>query len=584
MSDRAKAAADRIRETASILDVLAHYGYHVRDDGGHREQQFPCDLHGTGRDNKPSARVYPESNSWYCVSVADRVLTSGGWTSLGEVTPTSPLVLNGAGEFHPPLAYLDRGTRSCITVRTTAGYQVTLTPDHEVEVVGQGWVQAGRLQPGDVLVVPRPAVPHFSQNDQIPCFVDDLNSRSYKGHPRLNLPRVWSLGLGEVLGYIFGDGWVTPRPGDSSGMVGLTSSAEDASDARGVFEQLRVWAGGRGSESHRTGVATTPNGNRYVEDQYVFSIGNDGLCEWFQRLGMGKEEASQDRRLPTSLWGATEEALRGFLRGIYATDGSVYRPKGRKGVKVNLYSVSRGFLQDIQLLLLQFGVYTRLHPPAITRPDGVWYLQIATGKDILTFRDLIGVANRRKSQVLDSFEYNPRGSRAFKPRVADVLPAGDLPVADISMPNEHSFVAGGIKVHNCFACDKTRDAIETVRAKEGLDFWGAVRLLEDRYGLEPLPIDYNETHRTGAVEALGLVLDTGRTFEQDRERMQAFLDARTRDRDLPLEQLLAFWEVFDRVTHMVMLPAGSGEAWAPERGRRMFLELEARINQACKDL
>lgn len=62
---RAKARADRIRDEVPILDVLATYGYHVHVSG-HREQQFSCDMHGDGTDLKPSARVYPESNSWFC--------------------------------------------------------------------------------------------------------------------------------------------------------------------------------------------------------------------------------------------------------------------------------------------------------------------------------------------------------------------------------------------------------------------------------------------------------------------------------------------------------------------------------------
>lgn len=57
---------DRIRRVVQIEELLADYGYSVRSSGGHREQQFPCDLHGDGRDGKPSARVYPESQSWYC--------------------------------------------------------------------------------------------------------------------------------------------------------------------------------------------------------------------------------------------------------------------------------------------------------------------------------------------------------------------------------------------------------------------------------------------------------------------------------------------------------------------------------------
>jgi hypothetical protein len=63
---RAVQRANRVREHVSILDVLSKYGYNIRSDGGHREQQFSCDLHGSGHDQKPSARVYPHSQSWYC--------------------------------------------------------------------------------------------------------------------------------------------------------------------------------------------------------------------------------------------------------------------------------------------------------------------------------------------------------------------------------------------------------------------------------------------------------------------------------------------------------------------------------------
>lgn len=63
---RAKQAADRIREEIPIVQVLVDYGYMVHPDGGDREQQFSCDLHGDGMDTKPSARVYPDSASFHC--------------------------------------------------------------------------------------------------------------------------------------------------------------------------------------------------------------------------------------------------------------------------------------------------------------------------------------------------------------------------------------------------------------------------------------------------------------------------------------------------------------------------------------
>lgn len=58
--------ARRIREEVPILQVLVDYGYPVHPNGGDREQQFPCDLHGDSLDSKPSARVYPASNNTFC--------------------------------------------------------------------------------------------------------------------------------------------------------------------------------------------------------------------------------------------------------------------------------------------------------------------------------------------------------------------------------------------------------------------------------------------------------------------------------------------------------------------------------------
>lgn len=62
---RARKRADRIREQVPLDEVLYRYGYDLIPDAD-REQQFSCDLHGDGSDNKPSARFYPDSDSWYC--------------------------------------------------------------------------------------------------------------------------------------------------------------------------------------------------------------------------------------------------------------------------------------------------------------------------------------------------------------------------------------------------------------------------------------------------------------------------------------------------------------------------------------
>ena len=534
---------ERIRNAIAITDLLSELGYHVQP--GDREQQFGCDLHGT-RDTKPSARVYPDSNSWYCVYTGDRVLTPNGWVPLGDVTDCRP-VLDGEGHFHAPIAYLPRGTRPCITLRTNAGYQVTVTKDHEVEVHGRGWVPAGEIRVGETLVVPQPHTALFNPDMRLPFSVEDLNSAPARKGKELTLPSAWSLELGEFMGYIFGDGWVTRRPEGLSSLVGLTSSAADAQDARKVFGYLQRWAPGRGGETHRTD-ETHSLGRTYKQDQYVFTLGNDAVHEWLVRLGLGKEAKAHDRGLPSSLWNAPKEALQGFLRGVYATDGSIFYNKSHKKPIVNLYSVSQTFLRDVQLLLLQFGIHSRLYAPAVTRPNSTWYLQLATGRDLLRFRDTIGIANERKTALLDAYQYNHRGSKPFKPIVVQVLDAGTLPVADLSMPASPTFVAGGIKVHNCFACSRSRDAISTVMDKMDLDFKSAMTWLEKTYNLPTYtPQAVGETQTLEDSLAVTLAPQASGSPEAICRAVRALLDSQRYDKALSCSQTMTLWAEYDNV-------------------------------------
>jgi len=62
---RSERRATRIREEIRIDRVLARYDFRVQPDVD-RDQQFSCTLHGDGTDSRPSARCYPENNSWYC--------------------------------------------------------------------------------------------------------------------------------------------------------------------------------------------------------------------------------------------------------------------------------------------------------------------------------------------------------------------------------------------------------------------------------------------------------------------------------------------------------------------------------------
>ena len=103
----------------------------------------------------------------------------------------------------------------------------------------------------------------------------------------------------------------------------------------------------------------------------------------------------------------------------------------------------------------------------------------------------------------------------------------------------------------CFTCDKTRDTIELVREKEGLDFWAAVKRLEQKFNLPPLPWLGDDEDSTESFTQIQLNLETKTTFADDLHRLTKFLQNATKDRDLPLPELLAFWEARDKLAWLV---------------------------------
>ena len=555
-----------------LVRLLARLGYEVDPNGEDLEQPFRCNLHGTGQDHKPSARSYPKSPRWHCVDATQPVLTARGWMPLASIR-AGQVALDGMGLWGKTIAYLDQGERDVIEVRTTPGYWVRVTNDHEVYVVGRGWVQAGGLKVGDVLDVPLPKSPAFSSQRRLPFSVARWNGRTYRNASSLCLPQHWSQRLGEVLGYVVGDGWVVLRDaGKKSGdWIGLTSSVEDAEDARTAFRYLQQIAGGRGGETRRTD-KTRVNGRSYQQNQVVFSVGNNDLVEFFNKLGAAKREKPEDRRVPFALWNAPRSAIRGFLRGLFATDGSVFFPKDRKSARVVLYSISRNLLLDVQLLLLQFGIRCRVHAPqrkSSKMPRRCHALTLATSCDVVTFRETVGFANRRKETILARHVFRLSGTRPMRAKVKEIIAAGRCRVADITMPGDPSFVAGGIRVHNCFACSRSRDIIDTYRERTGAPLEVALDRLEELAGLPPMSFDPEEDEEDDTPrwsdESPVVAEDPIRAFDR-------LLGTFARARALPLSTVLQAWELVD---HAAVDP-GFADTLRPRIG-----EIRDRLSRAA---
>ena len=99
----------------------------------------------------------------------------------------------------------------------------------------------------------------------------------------------------------------------------------------------------------------------------------------------------------------------------------------------------------------------------------------------------------------------------------------------------------------CFACGRSRDVISLVREKEGLEFWKAIKLLEGRYGLEPLPWEPEDARPATPIEIIEESFKTKESAEDALQRLNKFLTGLTRERALTAEKCAGLWEAYDRV-------------------------------------
>lgn len=117
-----------------------------------------------------------------------------------------------------------------------------------------------------------------------------------------------------------------------------------------------------------------------------------------------------------------------------------------------------------------------------------------------------------------------------------------------SKPSARVYPGGG--QFFCFACGRSRDVIALVQEKEGLDFWKALKIIESRYGLAPLPWEPEDERPPTPLQIIEESLRPRESAEDALQRLNRFLLGLTRERSLTPEKCAGLWEAYDRVTSL----------------------------------
>jgi ribonucleoside-diphosphate reductase alpha chain len=198
-------------------------------------------------------------------------------------------------------------------------------------------------------------------------------------------------------------------------------------------------------------------------------------------------------RVPDRLWNASNDAVAAYLRSVFQADGyvTVQGGSGHVGVAV----ISQRWAEDLQVLLLRLGIYSRRLRKADARPDrsDLFELSISMRSERAAFRSKVGFLSAKKAATLDaSLGLDGKVCPALREEeILAVEDRGVQPVFDIQT-DSGEYLSNNIRVHNCFilSVEDTMPSILNWYVEEGMIFKGGsgsgVNLSTIRSSREPL--------------------------------------------------------------------------------------------------
>lgn len=304
-------------------------------------------------------------------------------------------------------------------ITTVEGYEVRATEDHRF-MTTEGWKHLKDLCEGDKIHIVNRGT-HIHSTDE-------------EG----------DAALGRILGWLVGDGFMHA----ASGVV--LSFYGDKRDLVPAFQQ----------DVHTViGADLSPVTGHETE----LRLASTRLAS--KVAGFGITSTEDKVQVPELVFSGSTATQRGFLQALFSSDGTVADSEnGTRSVRLSASKLE--FLRDVQLLLLNFGVYSKIykdrHEAGYRKlPDGngglsSYFCQathdlVVSKADIRTFYEAVGFlpgSSKQKQLRLLVGCYTFYKSN-FLARVESVLPDGVEDVYDVTEPLNHSVVINGFVSHNC---------------------------------------------------------------------------------------------------------------------------------------
>jgi len=350
-------------------------------------------------------------------------------------------------KFEPIIGFWDRGKKQIWRLETNSGFELKATADHKV-FTQSGWKALAKLKPGKDKVLIQMRQGRFNMDKKLPFQVKNefvgSNGQNYK----FNLPSEWSTKLGRVLGWLVGDGWLREDKKDSR--VGFSFGQGDLRVEKLLRPVLNGWYGKNIKSIRRK------NNVLYL------SYHSKYFMNFFKKLGV-KAARAGEKEVPNTIFTAPKEAVIGFLQGLFTADGTV----GFCQKNSRLTSKSKKLLKQVQLILLNLGIFSRIYDRCRSSRksfsyldksgdkkdyfnDGVCFELNISREGFEKFSEKIGFLKEKNKEKLVKAKRIKSYQEQFYDEVILVENTGKKDkVFDLTGGASHSFFAQGILTHNC---------------------------------------------------------------------------------------------------------------------------------------
>jgi len=358
-----------------------------------------------------------------CVTGDTLVATTEGLKPIQDLVGKTTDLLTFDGRVVHVGKIFPTGFKDTYELRTKSGYTLKLTADHKVWTENRGDVAAKDLSSEDKLVL----IPgHFGQ-----AHLDQQ--------------------MAEFIGLALGDGC---KATDAQGSITITMANEESE----ILEEVVAYLNTVKENRKIAGVRYTETGARTSTSAEMVT----SIVDKYATLN----EGSHKKSLLTSAFELDKPSVAALLRGLFTSDGTVAN-YGEKSQYVALDSSSLELLQQVQKLLLNFGIKAKLY---INRRAGKLESHLPDGNGGLkkyAVKEMHSLRISRSSRVLfeEFIGFHPKSKKAISLRqlnesvgtyldtltdsFASLEFLGTKKVYDLTEPITHHFAADGILIHNC---------------------------------------------------------------------------------------------------------------------------------------